>query len=1353
MRKDARLAPYDAQHTEIRRNPIHQPNPSVKDYLSPALASALVVLAAAVHAADPAVSNLTASQRPGTKLVDITYDVTADTPTVLVSLRISSDGGTTFNVPATTISGAVEGGVAVGPGKVVTWDAGADWLGNYSTAMRFEIGVVPEPDEFAYVAAGALPVDSWAGVQSVAAFYMGKTELIWSEFQTVRTWADANGYDIGSAGAGTGPNRPVTDVNWYQTLKWCNARSEKEGLTPVYKVGAAVYRTGDSVLTIDTTATGYRLPSQKEWEFAARGGAMTNGHEYSGSSDINAVAWYASNGSSGTKDVATKQANELGLSDMSGNVWEWCFDNWFDSEAFRVSRGGSWYANASFCRVAHGNYGEPPGSSYDGLGFRVARSSLSASGSGFATTGASVDTRSDVSRLTNLALSSGTLSPAFSPAMMSYTANVTNATASITPTVLDSTATVKVNGVTVNSGAASAAIPLTAGSNTLTTVVTAQNGTTVTTYTVVVTYIPPSYPLFTSAETALPLIDADLVTLSPIARFSVGTGAASHGGVNALKFTAVDSATTYAERTVVGPSVVNFWWRASSEEGYDFFSYSVNGVQQAAISGNVAWLYRSFTLPAGTHQIRWSYAKDSSDFSFDDAGYLDDLVIVEAFQDLQVTVSGEVVTGNSTLDFGSVPQLASDVSRSVILKNNGTIPLSVTATLPTNSSFAFASGTLNQPLTINAGQQSTLEIRMLTAAGGQKTALLGLAAPDSRTTPPAITLSGFVQPIGPVIACSWSGGALFSGQGTPVDFGAASSDIIFTVANTGSSVMTISSVSISPPENFQLISQPSSSVAVGGTTTFTVRAKDANRGNHLATLTLASDALNTPGFGIPLASESLLAVDGSGIGPGSLVNSGTTAGWASATTLLSDGSTGLAIKTGATSHNGTSTIGATFDGPGILSWNWKVSSQQNYDWLLCEVNGAEVAGISTKTAVWQSQVVQIPAGAEVRWIYRKDAANISGADAGHLADIRFSKYSTGQSSFDAWSAANGSLAPSQLIPAGGLQATFAWLGGVNPITGPAAGSYEATLSGGLYQYRYRVDKGAAGMTQPQISTDLSNWTSRRMKQTLLSEDSTSAVVELSVAASDKMFSRLAATYPTPAGFAYVAAGNLPGDSWAGAQSVAAFFMGKTEVTWSEFQTVSTWAAANGYDIGVVGAGTGPSRPVTDVSWHQSLKWCNARSEKEGLRPVYMVGATVYRTGLSVTTINTTANGYRLPSDKEWEFAARGGVKTNGFLFSGSNDVDAVAWYLPLTVSDLFPKDVATKQPNELGLFDMSGNVSEWCLDASETDVLGREHVIRGGSYYFGNSSSCLVSVRGNYYDSNDWGTFHIGFRVARSSVP
>ena len=184
------------------------------------ICAVLGAMTSSIWAADPVVSNVKGLQRPGTKLVDITYDVTADTPTVEVTLRISSDGGATFSVPATTLTGAVGANVPVGTGKVITWNAGTDWLGNYSATMRFEVKVddVVAPKGFANVTAGSLPASSWAGAQAVDGFFMAKTEVTWDEWQTVRNWAAANGYDIGSVGAGSGPNRPVINVNWLSLI-------------------------------------------------------------------------------------------------------------------------------------------------------------------------------------------------------------------------------------------------------------------------------------------------------------------------------------------------------------------------------------------------------------------------------------------------------------------------------------------------------------------------------------------------------------------------------------------------------------------------------------------------------------------------------------------------------------------------------------------------------------------------------------------------------------------------------------------------------------------------------------------------------------------------------------------------------------------------------------------------------------------------------------------------------------------------------------------------------------------------------------------------------------------------------
>ena len=300
------------------------------------------------------------------------------------------------------------------------------------------------------------------------------------------------------------------------------------------------------------------------------------------------------------------------------------------------------------------------------------------------------------------------------------------------------------------------------------------------------------------------------------------------------------------------------------------------------------------------------------------------------------------------------------------------------------------------------------------------------------------------------------------------------------------------------------------------------------------------------------------------------------------------------------------------------------------------------------------------------------------------------------------------------------------------------------------------------MTQPQVSTDLVNWDSRRMKQTLISEDSTSAVIELSVAATGKIFSRLAASVPVsvytpaPTGFVYVAAGTLPSSSQLSGQSVSAFYIAKTETTWGQWQSVRTYAAANGYDIGGAGIqdikappGSGTDYPVVYVGWFTVVKWCNARSEQEGLTPVYRVNNQVYKTGDSAPTVDAAANGYCLPTEAEWEFAARGGVNTQNYAYSGSNDINAVAWYE--ANSGYATHAVGTKQANEIGVFDMSGNVWEWCeiLDQGYTPGYGGIMSVRGGSWYV-IAYYCRVS---DHFPSFPSGAeFMVGFRVARRSV-
>ena len=256
----------------------------------------------------------------------------------------------------------------------------------------------------------------------VSAFYMDTNLVSYSEWQTVYSWATSYGYAFDDAGGGKAANHPVIFVNWYDEVKWCNARSEMAGLTPVYHTDgtqATVYRTGDIDLTnscVNWSANGYRLPTEAEWEKAARGGAVGQRFPWS---DANTIDWsranyYASPGSP-TYDVNTTSGNNpaftsggtpytspvgsfapngYGLYDMAGNVKERCWD-WYGTPygqptatdptgpatgSYRVLRGGSWYSGsgtASFARCAHREANPPTLDNYS-HGFRCVRVQLRA---------------------------------------------------------------------------------------------------------------------------------------------------------------------------------------------------------------------------------------------------------------------------------------------------------------------------------------------------------------------------------------------------------------------------------------------------------------------------------------------------------------------------------------------------------------------------------------------------------------------------------------------------------------------------------------------------------------------------------------------------------------------------------------------------------------------------------------------------------------------------------------------------------------------------------------------------------------------------------------------------------------
>ena len=1336
----------------------------------------LLALSLPAFAQAPVVSNVVAQQRPGTGLVDITYDLTATTATVAISLRVSSDAGATFSVPVTSLSGAIGTGITAGVGKRITWNAGADWPEKWSDAMRFEIsaddGVITAPvittqpsslsispgstATLSVTATGSTPLNYqwyegdigatahpvganaatfttlpltksmryWVRVSNIAGtvnsnlaqlsvstemvlipvgsvtlgrvggdtdenavpvtldsseFYIARCEVTKALWDDIRSWAIVNGYSDLSSGAGKGANHPVQTVTWWDAVKWCNARSEKEGLTPVYRnEDQSIYRTGTGAPTPLWGVNGYRLPTETEWEKAARGGISDKRFPWGSDSISHARANYYGSSTSPydqspinayhptynsgqppfTSPVGSFPANGYGLFDQAGNVSEWCWD-WYQSTysqaslldprgpvagTRRVNRGGAWdgFANSARCS-ARGS--ELPDALTDNAGFRLARSSafpvitkdLSSliMDSGSSTT-ISVQVSSPTTLkyqwylgdLGNTTKPVGTNTPSFTSPVLTNTANywvrITNAaglidsalaTISVRPRI-----TVQPSSQTIVAG----------GSVTLTVLADGSD------------QINYQWYQGPAGDTSTPV------------------------GNNSSSFTssALTETTTY-------------WVRVSNSVGVVDSSFAT-----VSCSPTITTQPATQTIVSGSAATLTVTASGSSPLTY------------QWYQGDVGTTTTPVGTNSASF---TTPALSATMTYWVRVINTAgsvnstlaTITCSPTITSQPASQTIVSGSTVT--LTVTANGSSPLTYQWYQGAVGTTTTLVGTNSASFTTPALSATTTYWVR-----------------------------------VSNSAGSVnSTLATITCSPT----ITSQPATQTIVSGSTaTLTVIASGSSpltyqwyQGDVGTTTTPVGT--NSASFTTPVLSTTTTYWVRVSNSAGSVDSTLTTI--TCSPTITTQPATQTIIS------GSTATLTVTASGSSPLTYQW--------------YRGA--LGITTTPVGTNSASFTTPA-LSATTTYWVRVSNTAGSVNSTLATITCSPTITSQPTSQ--TIVSGSTATLTVTASGSSPLTYQWYQGeVGTTTTP-------------------VGTNSASFTTPALSATTTYWV--RVSNSAGSVNSTLATVEA------------LALIPAGAFQMGVTSGDTDPNAPSVSVTVSAFYMGKNEVTKALWDEVRTWAAANGYTDLAAGAGKASNHPVLRVSWWDVVKWCNARSEKEGLTPFYTVDGAVMKTGTTEPTVDWSANGYRLPTEAEWEKAARGGVSGKRFPWGTDTISHSQANYRSTTfysydasgsVNNYHPtynngttpytSPVGAFAANGYGLNDMAGNVFEWCWDwfgastyvNGATDprgaASGTSRVYRGGSWNSFGAVGCRSAHRVSLNPANQ--SDGVGFRIARSSVP
>jgi hypothetical protein len=476
-----------------------------------------------------------------------------------------------------------------------------------------------------------------------------------------------------------------------------------------------------------------------------------------------------------------------------------------------------------------------------------------------------------------------------------------------------------------------------------------------------------------------------------------GTDAASSGVIG-------DGQMTWMQTTVVGPGYVSFWWKVSSEKACDKLSFLIDGVAQYGIfngnyqtgfiSGTTDWELKSYFVPAGSRTLSWRYRKDQSISSGDDAAWVDQVVFSNGPEILVQSVrGGEFVDGMAKIGFGKTKTQGTIRVMPFVIKNVGFQDLTnITISIDGEnaSDFSVAKGEITS---LAPSETRRLIAKFNPKGAGRRSAVLHIASNDPDESPFDIMLTG--TGTAPEIAVEAPlGTKLIDGAASiacgPASPGNSSPPVTVVIKNLGLDNLTGLALTKDGTHNadFNLSRLGATTLSPGATTSFTVTFVPGAEGARTATIRLNSNDADENPFDIVLEGMGSPPLDKALDTSGLVWSSGGDASWFGQTTISQDGDD--SAQSGKISNSQSCWTETTVEGPGTLTFWWKVSSEERYDYLEFYDNGVLQEGRISGEEDWSKNNFTLAEGIHVlRWRYKKDGSVSKNLDAGWIDRVTY----------------------------------------------------------------------------------------------------------------------------------------------------------------------------------------------------------------------------------------------------------------------------------------------------------------------------------------------------------------------------